>query len=152
MEKSLVLAKLFRFSELMSHDNPKQLLEYAEDPRFHLLKNMNLPHSGRKALAVLSQEGSVNQRTLAQALHISPQAVSETVKKLESHQLILKINGTQKNENLISLTESGKELSSLLKEIIENHANQVFQEFTDSEVETLGTLLEKLLEKQVELK
>lgn len=147
MEQIKVLEKLHRISELISEkDKEAHPWEQLPDPILaEKLEKLHLSHSGRKLLVVLKKEGSCNQRNLALKLGISPQAVSETVKKLEFHGCIQKTNGNQKNENLISLTTLGDEFAQFLKQIIYDHANMVFSSFSQEEVSLLGDLLEKLL-------
>lgn len=152
MEQVKVLGKLHQLSERVQEqdDNKHRWQQWANERLVVQLDSLKLPHSGRKMLAVLHQEGGMNQRNLAQKLGISPQAVSETVKKLETQGCITKVSGNQKNENLISLTPLGEELALLLFEIISHHAQEVFEGFTSEEVALLGKLLDKLLERQSE--
>lgn len=143
-EKILALSKVHRLSELLQQVH-KHSLPSEDEGLLQDLHCLKLPHSGRKMLAVLLKEGSCNQRYLAGQLGISPQASSETVKKLEKKNCIVKVNGKQKNENLISLTEYGEEMAHLLERVISNHAEEVFAHFSAKEVEDFGILLEKLL-------
>lgn len=142
------LAKLHHLSELMQEEKSNLHRVISDSTKLKDFHSLGIPHSGKKALTVLLKEGALNQRTLAQMLSISPQAVSELVKKLEANGFVTKTNGKQKNENMISLTPLGKEISDMLKEIITNHAKQVFTEFTEEEVLLFGQFLDKLLLQQ----
>lgn len=147
MTRVEVLAKLHRLSETVQeeHDRGKQRWSENEKETFHKLHALKLPHSGRKMLSVLYAKGGMNQRALALQLGISPQAVSESVKKLEHLGYIIKENGSQKNENLISLTEEGGEMAKFLIDLIGHHASELFRTFSDDEVQQLGVLLDKLM-------
>lgn len=146
-----VMAKILELTELMSCDTKRDLEKIPEEYRLSAEKlwGLNLSHSGRNLIGTIYQKSknqqTCNQRTLAGDLGISPQAVSETLKKLESSACILKVNGKQKNENLIILTDLGEEIAILLDKIIVNHANDVFASFSQEELEQLFVLLNKLL-------
>ncbi len=148
VESAKTLEKLLSLTEHLAE--PKNItptnLSYAE--HWDKLMELNLSHSARKTLALLSREGPQNQRTMAQLLGISPQAVSEMVKKLLQVDCITKEQGKQKNENLISLTDSGADLGLLLREIIEFHANDFFSPLNQEELEQFHSILVKLLEFQ----
>lgn len=143
-----VLAKLHQLSETVQEKRERGQQRWSEDEKesFDKLHALKLPHSGRKMLSVLSVKGGMNQRALALQLGISPQAVSESVKKLEHLGYIIKENGSQKNENLISLTEEGEEMAKFLIDLIGRHACEVFRTFSDDEVQQLGVLLDKLMQ------
>lgn len=78
-------------------------------------------------------------------MRISPQAVSENIKKLEKLGIIIKEPGLQKNENYIYLTGQGIELSKIFQDDIDRHVAAVFQDFSDLELEQLERLLDKLV-------
>lgn len=140
--------KLLSLSENLEKP-PKFSAEKLEHGEYlEVLFNLNLSHSARKTLALLTREGPQNQRTMAQLLGISPQAVSEMVKKLLLVQCIRKEPGKQKNENLITLTELGQNLGLLLEEVIQYHANELFSPLSTEELEELDSILEKLLLKR----
>lgn len=134
MDRGRILIKLHDVNELLSQ-KPK------DGPKF----SSKLPHMARKMIGVLTKEGRVNQRTLATYMRISPQAVSENIKKLEKLGVITKESGLQKNENYIFLTEQGMELSKVFQAELEKHVASVFQDFDDLELEQLEQLLNKIM-------
>lgn len=147
MNEIQVLSKILQLTETLSH---KTTLTFSsnlqeQEEQFFALERLNLPHSGRKILVVLQEKGEINQRTLAHEVGVSPQAASESIKKLELSGCVKKVNGIQKNEKLISLTELGEEMAHLLHLVIVLHAKQLFHKFSSDEVGQLGTLLDKLL-------
>lgn len=147
MEQVSVLIKILRLSELL-HDHKetqRKTVEKETPPILQEIRGKQLSHSGRKLVTVLYGLGACNQRALAQAVGITPQAVSETVKKLESCGYLTKVSGLQKNENFISLTPQGEELAVALNEMIQRHARDVFSQFEEEELSQLGGLLDKLL-------
>lgn len=138
MEKYKVLGKYYEVAEQLRKE--KQENHGAGD----LSMCAKLPSSAKRMLGLLLIEDNVNQRTIAKALKISSQAVSEAVKKLESNDLVTKVSGTVNNENLIVLTREGRNVAIDLDEKIKAHAEAVFEDFTQKEVDMLYTLLDKI--------
>ncbi len=149
-EKSKILAK---FHRLVIDSKPKKQQSFGTVSQPELLEtlfSLELSHSSRQTLVKLHLHGKINQRKLAQILDISPQAVSETVKKLLSLSCITRENGSQKNENILALTPLGENIARLLEEVIQNHAEHFFQGFSQEELEQFSFLMDKLLENQKE--
>lgn len=153
MKETHVLSKILQLTEILSHESKLTFSPELEEhqTQFFTLERMNLPHSGRKMLVILQEKGEINQRTLAHEVGISPQAASESIKKLELSGCVRKVSGTQKNEKLISLTDLGEEMADLLHLVIVLHAKQVFHRFSSEEVGQLGSLLDKLLHELTDL-
>lgn len=143
MMKSEVMGKFLRLTEFLSTESHKQLK--AEHDELHTLRKLQLSHSGRRCLVILWRDGKQNQRNLAKALEISPQAVSEIVKKLQEKGCVLKEQGLQKNENLISLTETGAVYGALLEKIIQIHGEEFLSPLSEEELVEFSLLLDKLL-------
>lgn len=144
MEKDIVLAKFFQLTDKMkSHREAQRKLEDFS-PENHLF--IKIPHSGKNLLRVLLKNGSLNQRSIAKLMEISSQAVSESVKKLEQNELIIKTCGQQNNENIIELTEKGREIAIKLDKGIKKHAESLFAKLTEEETEQFYQILKKLLE------
>lgn len=142
MEKFEVLGKLRDITDKIrkKHDKTKVI---EDDPNSEFVK-MNLPHSARKILHVLYLRGNLNQRTIAGRMNVSSQAVSEVISKLELNGLVSKSIGAQNNENIISITEKGKDLALKHDIYIRANADRVFTNFTDDEVDTFYELLSKM--------
>ncbi len=143
-EKSEIMGKMLRLSEFLSAKDP-ETVKIEENEDFLSLRALDLSHSGRRCLAILWREGKQNQRNLAKSLEISPQAVSEIVKKLLEKGCILKEQGLQKNENFISLTETGAVYGQLLDKIIQIHGAEFLSPLSEEELWQLSLLLGKLL-------
>ena len=137
MKKDEVLKKLHDISELLTTIRPPLPLNqstYLE----------GLPHSARDILVQLHVNGEINQRTLAKHVGCSPQAISKSVVKLEARGLIVKNNGTQKNEKNITLTKIGEEIAVQLQNIIKEYAEVVFKGFSTQDISTFNSFLEQL--------
>ena len=104
-----------------------------------------LSHTARKMLDILAQHGEeMNQRTLAKRVGVTPQAISIQLKALEHRGLLVRVNGTQKNENLIALTEVGHKLGLVLNQAAADRAEYVLQDFTQEESAEFLALLCKI--------
>lgn len=135
MDKDIVLAKIYSVNELLRNQKEKIV---------DLDNKLKINHTGKVLICSLLKNDGINQRNLASLLSISPQAISECIKKLEILALIEKKHGTQKNENLIFLTSTGRDFALKLREKIVVHADKVFSKFTDDELLQLYNLLNKI--------
>lgn len=107
--------------------------------------------SSKKLLCILLQEGNLNQRNIANMMNVTAQAVSEMIKKLEAKELITKENGEINNENIISLTEKGREIAEHIDKQTKEYAEKLFRDFTDEECQILHDLMEKLYKNRSEI-
>lgn len=138
MERDIVLAKLFKVNELLR----AQIRSKENDSSKPVGGKIN--HTSKEILRSLLNNEKINQRNLAGLLDVSPQAVSESIKKLEGMNLVIKESGNQKNENLISLTSTGYESATKLNEKIVAHSNNVLKNFSEEELIQLHNLLSKI--------
>ncbi|MFI3249593.1 MAG: MarR family transcriptional regulator [Eubacteriales bacterium] len=106
----------------------------------------------QNTLCLLLKEGSMNQRTIAKNSNVTGQAVSEVVKKLEARELIVREQGELNNENIISLTEKGREKAMELQKKISITAKGLLQDFSIEEQIQLFSLLEKIEKNQKKLR
>lgn len=100
--------------------------------------------SGGKLLHILLREGKLNQRSIASMMNVSAQAVSDLVKKMEHRELICKESGEINNENMISLTEKGREIAQEVESEMKEYAEKLFADFSEEELATLQNIMEKL--------
>lgn len=161
MEKKLLLIKLMvvsggiRQEQRRGHGPHKEGQNHPEESGHHC-GHPKGPHGERgphklspvaqSALCLLSEKGSLNQRTIAKSLNVTGQAVSELVKKLAMHELIRKELGELNNENIITLTEKGAEKAQEINQKLQTMATELFVSFTQEEIDTLFNLLEKINE------
>lgn len=146
VDSAKTLEKLLNLMEYLAEPQDFPSISPKNQEYLQTLFDLKLSHSARKTLALLSRNGPQNQRTMAQLLGISPQAVSEMVKKLLQSQCITKVQGNQKNENLISLTELGENIGLLLQELLEQHAREFFSPLSQAELSEFHRYLDKLME------
>lgn len=98
----------------------------------------------KNALLVLAKQGNINQRTLSKHLKVSAQAVSEIIKKLEQQELIERRKNKINNENIIIITEKGKEFTARFENVIDVVADNLFQNLSIEEQQILFILLNKV--------
>lgn len=135
------LHKILKLNEFV-----KLSIEKDKKQNHHPLKN-DLSKSSRRMLWVLRENGSLNQRTISKMLNVSPQAISESVKKLEANNLIIK-DTSNKNETIIELTKEGLKQSNALKDSIQKHANILLSEFSDEELIPIIEFINKLINQE----
>ncbi len=105
---------------------------------------LKMPPSARGVLRLLQQEETLNQRTIAKTLHLTAPAVSDAVKKLEQRGLLTRVHGALNNEYHLTLTEKGRDIAAQVSEKERLHAEKLFSNFTQEELDTLHMLMEKL--------
>lgn len=145
MDKHLVLIKFFEISEKLRKDKERNCVDNGYESS--ISENLGkVTITGRNILRLLKENNNVNQRTIAKSLNISSQAISENLKRLEQFGYIQRISGTQNNENIIVLTETGQKIAIFLDQRIREHSEQVLKNLTSDEIESLYNILRKLLD------
>lgn len=159
MDKKIALMELLETVDSIRHDEKgrgkhgkqkrgeasekQQRKEHDENHSEKKHKNkMSLP--AQNTLCLLLKEGSLNQRSIAKQVHVTGQAISELMKKLELREWVLRTHGEQNNENIITLTEKGAEKARALEAKREKTAEQLFHNFTEEEIKSLHYLLGKI--------
>lgn len=140
MDKHLVLIKFFEVQRKLNQEKKAKEMQRLSE------KIKEISPNGREVLRILLENDSVNQRTLAKFIDVSSQAISENLKRLEQLGYINKVNGNQNNENIINLTQSGKEIAEDLDKRIRKHSKEVMKKLSDDEVEQLYNILKKILD------
>ncbi len=94
-----------------------------------------------------------SQKELAERLDITPAAVTGALKKIESDGYIERSLGQDNRFNEIRITEKGKALVKLTREIFSSTDRSLFDGFSDGELNIYIACLEKLqdnIKKQLE--
>lgn len=88
-----------------------------------------------------------SQKEIANRFNISPAAVAVSLKKLENEGYISRnANESDSRYNQITITEKGKSVVDMSKEILDGLDERSFGNLTDEEKETLATLLDKVID------
>ena len=111
------------------------------------IDGLGIHHSQHRMLMRLSCLGrSVSQRELADAIDVSPACVARMLKLLTSAGLVEKAGGPDGRRNEISVSTAGKQLVEDSKAVFREIGEQMFDGLTEDELQTLGSLLERLNE------
>ena len=111
------------------------------------IDGLGVHHSQHRMLMRLSCLGrSVSQRELADAIDVSPACVARMLKLLTSAGLVEKAGGPDGRRNEISVSTAGKQLVEDSKAVFREIGEQMFDGLTEDELQTLGSLLERLNE------
>ncbi len=140
MKKVDALQKIFQLSEYVKLSVKENSIK-----NHHRLKT-DLSKSSKRILFLLTK-GPLNQRAIASNLNISPQAISEAVKKLEVEDLVIKEKLT-KNETIIKLSPKGIEHSNHLHTIITEHSNSLLKNFSDDDLSYLIDMINKIINQE----
>lgn len=151
MTNEMILMKLLGISEEIRHNKrgkSSNSTETGMQEGEKKKKHHKISPSAQNALSLLLKEGAMNQRTIAKNSNVSGQAISEVMKKLEGKELIRREQGEINNENIVSLTEKGREKAIELEEKMAKMAKLLLADFTLDEREQLCFLLEKMEKNQ----
>lgn len=117
----------------------------------HYVEKNDLQKSQHRLLLVLShlieERKSVSQRDLAENLSVTPAAVAVTLKKLEKSGIIVKTASEADNRyNELSITEKGERIVKDSKKAFHSTDTQMFKDFSNEELEQLGSFLDRIAE------
>lgn len=88
-----------------------------------------------------------SQKEIANCFRISPAAVAVSLKKLENEGYILRNTSENDNRyNEITITEKGKYVVDMSKEILDSLDERSFGNLSSEEKEILGNLLDKVID------
>ncbi len=143
-----LLMKLTELSEQIKYSKKhrhKHINSIACDKGIKSEKHKNrLSFTAKRMICILLEEESINQRSISKMLGVSAQTVSEMIKNLEAKDLITKSQGEINNENMIALTEHGKETALETRKSIAKRADKTFNGLSKEEIQTLSELLDKI--------
>ena len=134
--------KLSRAIEMMIKTNHlhKALIETkAGTLGIHRTQHRILMHLAR-------HEKLPSQKELADHLDITPAAVTGEIKKLEQQGYVERNLGQDNRYNELRITEKGRELVNKTRELFSEVDSSMFEGFTDDQLDTYISCLEKLQE------
>lgn len=102
-----------------------------------------------RILLTIGRDGEVAQKRLSETFSVSPQSMSESLSKLEHDGFITRSkNKLDKRETIVALTAAGREHSDRLAQKMRAQAHRFLEPLSDSEKQTLYTLLKKLTDRR----
>lgn len=121
----------------MHHKQAEKMLSKTGVHRNQHMLLMHLYHS----------KETPSQKDIADRFNISPAAVAVSLKKLENEGYISRNTCENDNRyNEITITEKGKQVVDISKEILDRLDERSFGKLSDEEKETLGKLLDKIID------
>lgn len=94
---------------------------------------------------LLDHEGGMRQNQVAEEIHASPSTLSEMLTRLENDGYITRSpDPSDRRAAVLTLTESGTERATELKNEADSLFSQMFGKLSEDEKNTLTVLLEKL--------
>ncbi|PYF07241.1 MarR family winged helix-turn-helix transcriptional regulator [Ureibacillus chungkukjangi] len=114
-------------------------------PKFERSTNLSL--SRFELLYQLIQYSEISQSNLQKIVNIDHAAITRHLKQLESDGLVSRRrNPADNRETIVQLTEEGyKQIMSCQKDKL-SFANQMFQQFSDVELQSLMVMLKRIQE------
>jgi DNA-binding MarR family transcriptional regulator len=109
-------------------------------------------HGEVVALALLSQQGGLSQRELAETLHLSPPRVSTILRALEKSGAVMRHSDEEDRRRArVFLTEEGRRRELEQRQILGKYVNQTIGTLPENERRELGRLLGKLADRTKEV-
>ncbi len=120
------------------------------------VRDLGIHRTQHRILMHLARHNKLpSQKELADHLNVTPAAVTCALKKIEKDGYITRSLGHDNRYNEISITEKGRDLVIQTKQLFSEVDCSMFEGFTDEELDTYISCLEKLqanIKKQCERK
>ena len=107
-----------------------------------ILSNYNLTHFHSRYVIMIEKHKSITMNDLTEMVGVDKANTTRVVKDLLKEEIVQKSGGQRKFS--LSLTEKGKEIAKNFKLKVECFMKKVFKDFSESEIHTLKSLLEKM--------
>ena len=108
-------------------------------------KEIGIHRTQHKILMHLARDGMLpSQKELAERLNVTPAAITVALKKIEHDGYIERTLGQDTRYNEIKITEKGRALVNKTRELFLEVDTAMFDGFTDEELDTYISFLEKM--------
>ncbi len=99
-----------------------------------------------RILMHLAREGDLpSQKKLAEIFEITPAAITGALQKLEKDGYIERKIGSDNRFNEVTITEKGKEIVEITRELFAEADNALFTGFSDEELTVFSAFLERII-------
>lgn len=104
-------------------------------------------HFGQEPiLDFLIKNGSSSQKQIAESLHVTPASIALSTKRMEKSGLISKIpDKNNLRQNIISVTDKGKQLLACCDEHRDHLDDAMFKGFSDDELTQMAAFYDKII-------
>lgn len=119
---------------------------------YEQLTAMGLHPGQMPMLRLLSKQGELSQREIAQMLHVKPPSVAVSIKRMERAGLLVR-TPDEKDQRItrISLSEKGREMVKGIQDIFKKNQEVLFRGFTESEICLLRRFLMQIIKNMEEV-
>ena len=112
------------------------------------LKKQNVTRSEASILFILNKEDHISQSQLSKALEVNEATITRALTRLENKHLVEKVLSEEdKRKKLVTLTNKGKDICEEIMKHQEEFKKDLFEDFTDEELENLKNSIEKISKK-----
>lgn len=112
------------------------------------LKTHNVTRSEVSILFILNKEDYISQSQLSKLLEVNEATVTRALTRLENKRFVRKVlSEKDKRKKLVALTEKGKNVCKEIMKHQEEFKKELFEDFTDEELENLKNSIEKISNK-----
>ena len=110
-----------------------------------LTRSIGMHRTQHRILMHLAREGALpSQKELAERLNITPAAVTVALKKIEQDGYIERTLGQDTRYNELKITEKGRSLVTLTRELFRTADTAMFEGFTAEELDTYVAYLQRM--------
>ena len=128
----------------------KLLMEFNRQHRLQvqeIMESEGLYFGQLPILEVVNSLGCCTQKEIATALKVTPPTVATSVKRLMKKGYLTKaIDENDQRNNLISITNEGKEKTCACRKKFDELDSKIFESFNEEEKQELSSLLLKLID------
>lgn len=116
------------------------------------LEDFDISEGQFEYFMIISKNNGINQRELAETMHVSKAGVTKAIKKLLSAGLIMRVKDENDLRNYgLYVTEKGKTLAKRF-EGYENKIGEImFIDISDKEIEMLYSIIDRMKENSLKL-
>lgn len=96
-------------------------------------------------LKFISENKNATQKEIADAIHVSPPSVTNSLKRMEEAGLVVRVeNKKDARQNFVKLTKKGKELVEYADNMFLRIDDIAYKGFTEEEMDTLVSFLQRM--------
>ncbi len=112
------------------------------------LQNYSLTRSQTEILMLIELENGIEHRLLLEKLRVTSPTLTSFLNELERRELLYRqVSETDARVRLLYLTSKGEDMAQKLRQEALEVLQEVFEDFSSQEVETLSELLDRIISK-----
>lgn len=116
------------------------------------LEDFDISEGQFEYFMIISKNNGINQRELAETMHVSKAGVTKAIKKLLSAGLIMRVKDENDLRNYsLYVTEKGKTLAKRFEGYENKIGEMMFMNISDKEIEMLYSIIARMKENSLKL-